>query len=167
MRMHYTRASNLSQLHDEILASCSAVRPIDGQAQMIVEGDPDNVWLTLPDELPLEMQQQIEAIVTNHKPSTKPEPNWAEFRSQVSLHSAYLRLVTGHLQNAVLNDLLVPLLWNVGHDPGTLTEVAQVWNAMQDNVALTESEILQLNAIAQACSVPLQLDEQGKMEFAD
>jgi len=163
MRMHYTKASNLSQLHDEILASCSAVRPIDGQAQMIVEGDPDNVWLTLPDDLSLETQQQIEAVVTNHKPTTKLEPNWAAFRSQVSMHSAYLRLVTEHPQNAVLNDLLVPLLWNVGHEPGTLTEVAQVWNAMQDNVSLIETEIAQLNIIAEACRIPLRVDEQGRM----
>jgi len=167
MRMHYTKASNLSQLHDEILASCSAICPIDGQARMIVEGDPDNVWLTLPDDLSVESQQQIAAIVINHKPSTKPEPNWAAFRSQVSMHRAYLRLVTGHPQNAVLNDLLVPLLWNVGHEPGTLPEVTQIWNAMENNVALTATEILQLNAIAQACSVPLQLDEQGKMASTD
>lgn len=167
MKVHYTKASNLSQLHDEILSGCSAICPIDGQARMIVEGDPDNVWLTLPDDLPLETQQQIAAIVTNHKPNTKPEPHWAGFRSQVSMHSAYLRLVTGHSQNVVLNDLLVPLLWNVGHEPGTHTEVAQLWNAMQDNVSLIETEIAQLNTIAKACHIPLRLNEQGKMEVAD
>lgn len=163
-KLHYVKANNLSQLHDEILSGCSAICPIDGQAQMSVEGDGNNVWLTLPDNLSPEDLQQVEAIVASHTPKAQSQPNWVQFRAQVSMHSAYLRLVVSHPQNGVLNDLLVPLLWGVGNEPELLPEVAAIWNAMENNVALTETEILQLNAIAAACHVPLRLTESGMME---
>lgn len=89
--------------------------------------------------------------------------NWTQFRAQVSLHSAYFRLVLAHPQNAVLNDLLVPLAWRIGAEPQLITEFAQLWNTMIDNVVLSSEEAEQLNAIATACNVPLALDPEGRM----
>lgn len=162
MKIHFAKSTDLSQLHDEILAACHAVRPIDGQAQMIVEGDGSNVWLTLPDDLPVETRQQIEAIVTNHTPKSATQPNWVQFRSSVGDHEAYLRIASD-LRNSAPNVQLTNLLWRVGEDSGLFVEVAQKWAQMVGNVPLTPIEISQLNSIAGACDVPLRLDEQGRM----
>lgn len=169
MRLHFAKSTRLSQLHDEILAACPAVRPVEGQAQMAVEGDSDNVWLTLPDDLSAATRQEIEAIVSNHTPAPTPQsqtqPDWVRFRAQIVTQAAYFRLVAGHPQNGVMNTLLVQLLFNVGGDPGVLPEVAQIWNTMQSNVPLTTIEIVQLNAIATVCDIPLKLDNQGRMSL--
>ena len=120
-----------------------------------IEGD-DYLSRVEQYQLAWQAEQQLEVEVES-------TTNWAQFRSQVCMHSAYFRLVSAAPQNAILNDLLVPLFWGVGEERALTAEVCQVWNAMIDNAPLTESEIMQLNAIATACNIPLSLDSEGRM----
>ena len=110
--------------------------------------------------------QQYGAEIPEPEATPEPgsEPNWVAFRTQIAVHPAYLRLVTGHPQNTVLNGVLIPLLFGLGENPSLLIEVAQIWNAMEANVSLTIIESAQLNAVANTFHIPLHLDAQGKME---
>lgn len=164
MRIHYVVSNNLSQLHDELLANCSSIRPIDEQPTIQLEGNSTNVWITLPDDLSLDTLQQIDAIVTAHTPIEQTEPDWISFRSQVGSHPAYIRLASTNQTNAFLNVQLTTLLWRVGEDPGLFVEVFQLWSLMVANVPLIESEVDQLNAIAISCNMPFYLSNNGTLE---
>lgn len=165
MRIHFVKSSRLNQLLDEILSQCPAVAPVNGIAQLLIEADANNVWITVQDDISVEAQQQIALIVSAHVPTFLPDPDWIQFRSLMSVHPVYMRIVTGYSFNSVLNSLLIPLLWQVGENRQLLGEVAHLWNLMVNNVPLDESEVEQLNSIAVGCNLPLQLNSTGIMQI--
>jgi len=79
-RLHYELKNTLIRLHEELLEAIPALRPIAvasprailgddlrREAVMVpVEGDADNVWLTVPDDAD---EAAIERVVAAHKPS--------------------------------------------------------------------------------------------------
>ena len=53
-RLQYTKANNLSWLHDQLLAAIPALGPVlnargELEAVMVVEGKGTDIWLTVPD----------------------------------------------------------------------------------------------------------------------
>ena len=79
-RLHFKIKNNLALLHDELLKAIEELRPVPSKANyalvgdpMIyepvmhpVEGDADNVWLTVPDNA---NEKAIQEVVLAHKPS--------------------------------------------------------------------------------------------------
>lgn len=61
---------HLSKLHDELLAEIPEVRPVDGEAVMLVSGDGAHLSLTVPDDAD---EAAIQSVVDAHDP-TPPEP---------------------------------------------------------------------------------------------
>lgn len=93
-------------------------------------------------------------------PSSSPAPgnaNYASFRTQVSVHPAYLRIVTGTPTTQALNVNLVSLLWRYGEDPSLGIELCAIWNAIANINRPMAAEIIALNAIAVATNVPFRL----------
>ena len=73
-RLHFTRANNLNQLHEEIVAAVPSVRPQlnafgEQEAVMTVEGKGDDIWLTVPDDAD---ETAISTVVTAHVPREVP-----------------------------------------------------------------------------------------------
>jgi len=76
MKLTYTKTVLLSKLHDELLAAGVVVAGRDR-----VEGKPDDtgvtcseVYITIPDDAPKEIIDQIETVVNAHDPTLPPPP---------------------------------------------------------------------------------------------
>jgi hypothetical protein len=72
--LHFTKANNLSALHDQLLAALPDLRPTfnsrgEREAVIRVEGLGDHIWLTAPDSADI---AAITAIVQAHDPTTLP-----------------------------------------------------------------------------------------------
>jgi hypothetical protein len=79
-RLHFKIKNDLSLLHNELLAEIEELRPVPSKANYAllgdsvifepvmhpVEGDADNVWLTVPDNA---NEKAIQEVVLAHKPS--------------------------------------------------------------------------------------------------
>jgi len=79
-RLHYEIKNTLTRLHEELLEAIPALRPIAGaspgailgddlrrEAVMVpVEGNEENVWLTVPDDAD---EAAIARVIAAHKPS--------------------------------------------------------------------------------------------------
>lgn len=76
-RLHFQIPNNLSLLHDELLVAIPALAPIRdadglGTPVMQVEGDDNNVWLTVPDNAD---EAALVAVVQAHDPTQQqPDP---------------------------------------------------------------------------------------------
>lgn len=84
--LHYQIPSNLSLLHDELLVAIPSlvpVRDIDGEGTpvMRVEGNDDNVWLTVPDDAD---ETAIAAVVLAHDANSLRSDPAAQRRFRVS-----------------------------------------------------------------------------------
>ncbi|MGJ3253688.1 MAG: hypothetical protein ACFE0J_21515 [Elainellaceae cyanobacterium] len=93
----------------------------------------------------------------------QPTPNWNQFRAQVLIHSAYLRIVGTSSTTQTLNAALIWMLGEVGNNPSILSDVANTWNAISAVAQPTAEEIEALNQIGTANKMPFELDENGFM----
>lgn len=93
--------------------------------------------------------------------SRPPQPNWSQFRASIGMHSGYLRMVTSHPINGVLNAQLVPLLWQSTDSPRYLLDAMNLWNAIAANVPPTAQEVSAFRSICQSCQMPFTVADSG------
>lgn len=111
----------------------------------------------------IEVAEDSAEVQAYLNPPPEIKPNWEQFRGQVMIHSAYLRIATATPITIALNPALVWLLGEVGRNPTILPEFAGAWSAIAAEAQPTESEIAALNAIGAACNMPFSLDSNGFM----
>ena len=75
-RLHFTGPNSLDVLHDELIVAIPSLAPQENNgvrsAVMEVQGDDNNVWLTVPDGAD---EPAIAAVVQSHDPaSQQPDP---------------------------------------------------------------------------------------------
>lgn len=140
----------LSDLHAAIAKVCpiESVRDL-GEGQYEIDFSPD----ATP-----EQQAAAQQALTDFE--DKPVL-WAQFRAQVLMSGAYLRIVTSSPITQTLNATLVWLLGRLGENPELLPDFANVWSAIAMYASPTESEITALNKVGIACRMPFVLNEQG------
>src|SRR5690554_4033287 len=71
MKLHFTKQNNLSKLHGELL-ELSELKPVNGESVMHVEGNSENVWITVSDDVSQSVIEQINTIVATHDPTPLP-----------------------------------------------------------------------------------------------
>ncbi|HHP7245232.1 MAG TPA: hypothetical protein ACFE0H_11160 [Elainellaceae cyanobacterium] len=142
---------------------------------------PDLHFLLNPDQVPAPDEfgdrplyiERIESYLTvldQHDVATTPPesspinaPNWQQFRAQMLMHSAYLRIVGRDSTTQTLNAALVWMLGEIGNNPAILGDVANTWNAIASIAEPTADEIRSLNQIGEVCQVPFRLNLNGFM----
>jgi hypothetical protein len=99
-RLNFSKAHNLGQLHDEILAAFPALAPTpDGAGQRVaimgVEGLGDGLWLTVPDGTD---EVALAAVVAAHVArSESPPTDWQALYAAAASADARLDVVARRL----------------------------------------------------------------------
>ena len=99
-RLNFSKAHNLGQLHDEILAAIPALAPTpDGAGQRVaimgVEGLGDGLWLTVPDGTD---EVALAAVVAAHVArSESPPTDWQALYAAAASADARLDVVARRL----------------------------------------------------------------------
>lgn len=89
-------------------------------------------------------------------------PKWDDFRSRIVIEAGYLRIVSSSNFNQTLNDFLVAIFWQIGENPGLLSEAARIWNQMVKNVWPLATEVANFKKIALECRMPFDVNDRGE-----
>ena len=102
----FTKANNLSQLMDELLAAIPALAPVTQNAQLVpvmqLEGQGDSIRLTVPDTAD---ETAIGNVVTAHVAQAPPPP--PNLQALFNTYSSNVQAATTvvQLKSALTNDL--------------------------------------------------------------
>lgn len=167
MRIKYTKANNLAQLHDELAAALPSLLPVDGASQLIVEGEGEDIWLTVPDDFT--DKAALDAVVAAHTPQApKLPPDWSKFFTAALASPAYARVANQTNLEKFRDSLRLEILLSLR--PKEVTQyqtLKQLWDKAVTGLlpALSGAEIAELNQIASDNNMPFSIAADGTMQL--
>ncbi|MBW4660940.1 MAG: hypothetical protein KME15_19875 [Drouetiella hepatica Uher 2000/2452] len=99
----------------------------------------------------------------NYRAPEPPQPKWDLFRQTLALDPGVKRVVTTNSLTMYHFNQITALLWQVGNNPGVLTEIGTQWHFIMEIEPLTEAERITINNGLAQCLMPFRLS--GKNEF--
>lgn len=103
---------------------------------------------------------RLTALVPPPIPDEFAAADWPQFRNRVLSDPAVQRVATG---NSTAWPLMVLYLAQLSSTPSRGADIAQLWTMLEANTPVTPEEVARINAIAESCSVPLRMNEDGSI----
>jgi hypothetical protein len=119
---------------------------------------PGNLPDGCPDSIEIDLGVRFVSWDIPDEPTSNP--NWPAFRDAIEHSDALMRIANVNPARFVLVNAA---MWQIASDPSKAIETATNWNLLAAEALPTESEIAELNGIAQDNNVPFQLNAQGLM----